>query len=71
MNEKQQHFQAAFQKQQELIGEINKLNDELNRKREEVIKIQGILEYLDQNGGNPNKDKEESATEVVSNPFQK
>lgn len=46
MNEHQEHLKYAIEKQQVLIGEINSLNTSINTKKEEFLKLQGVIEYL-------------------------
>ena len=50
MTEQQQHLQSVIQQSQTLVGEINKLNDEVASKRAMLTKLQGVAEYLDQIG---------------------
>jgi hypothetical protein len=50
MIEQQQHLQQAIEEQKSLISEINSLNEQLNYKKEMVLKLQGIIEYLQQTG---------------------
>lgn len=50
MTEQQQHLAQALEQQQQLIAEINALNAQLNAKRELVMKLQGVVEYLQQTG---------------------
>lgn len=50
MTEQQQHLQSAFEQQQQLINEINALNAQINSKREMLMKLQGVAEYLQQTG---------------------
>jgi hypothetical protein len=50
MNEQQLHLQSAIQQQSELIQEIQELNTKIVEKREMAVKLQGIIEYLQQTG---------------------
>jgi translation initiation factor 2B subunit (eIF-2B alpha/beta/delta family) len=50
MNEQQLHLQSAIQQQNELIQEIQELNTKIVEKREMAVKLQGIIEYLQQTG---------------------
>ena len=50
MTEQQQHLQSAIQKQNVLLNEIQKLQTEIDNKRQLAVKAQGIIEYLDQIG---------------------
>ena len=50
MTEQQQHLQYAIQQQNVLLNEIQKLQTEIDNKRQLAVKAQGIIEYLDQIG---------------------
>ena len=50
MTEQQTHLQSAIQQQQTLLNEIQKLQTEIDNKRQLAVKAQGIIEYLDQIG---------------------
>ena len=50
MTEQQQHLQSAIQQQNVLLNEIQKLQTEIDNKRQLAVKEQGIIEYLDQIG---------------------
>ena len=50
MTEQQQHLQSAIQQQNVLLNEIQKLQGEIDSKRQLAVKAQGIIEYLDQIG---------------------
>ena len=50
MTEQQQHLQSAIQQQNVLLNEIQKLQTEIDNKRQLAVKAQGIIEYLDQVG---------------------
>ena len=43
-----QHLQSAQQQQQQLLGEIQELQNQVSSKRELVLKVQGVIEYLQQ-----------------------
>ena len=64
MTEQQQHLQSVIQQSQTLIGEINKLNDEMTNKRAMLTKLQGVAEYLDQIGVRLPEEGEEEAAEA-------
>ena len=64
MTEQQQHLQSVIQQSQTLIGEINKLNDEVASKRAMLTKLQGVAEYLDQIGVKLPAEGEEEAAEA-------
>lgn len=64
MTEQQQHLQSAIQQQNTLLNEIQKLQGEIDSKRQLAVKAQGIIEYLDQIGVKlPEPDSTEAATE--------
>ena len=50
MTEQQQHLQSAVQQQNDLVQEIQELNAKIVEKRELAVKLQGIIEYLQQTG---------------------
>jgi hypothetical protein len=64
MTEQQQHLQSVIQQSQTLVGEINKLNDEMTGKRAMLTKLQGVAEYLDQIGVKLPAEGEEEAEEA-------
>ena len=45
-----QHLKTLLERRSTLNGEINKLNQEIALKRELFIKVQGIIEYLNEIG---------------------
>ncbi len=65
MTEQQQHLQSVIQQSQTLVGEINKLNDEMTSKRAMLTKLQGVAEYLDQIGVKLPEEGEEEAAEAA------
>ncbi len=50
MTEQQEHLVQAVEQQSQLVNEINELNSQLSAKRELALKLQGIIEYLQQTG---------------------
>ena len=50
MTEQQTHLQQVIEQQQQLVAEINTLNNQVATKREIVLKLQGVVEYLQQTG---------------------
>ena len=50
MTDQQKHLQQVIEQQQQTINEINTLNNQLATKREIALKLQGVLEYLEQTG---------------------
>ncbi len=43
-----QHLESAQQQQQQLVAEIQELQNQITSKRELVLKVQGVIEYLQQ-----------------------
>ena len=43
-----QQLQSAQQQQQQLLSEIQELQNQVSAKRELVLKVQGVIEYLQQ-----------------------
>ena len=63
MTEQQTHLQSAIQQQNVLLNEIQKLQTEIDNKRQLAVKAQCIIEYLDQIGVKlPEADAEGEAT---------
>ena len=50
MTEQQTHLQQVIEQQQQLVAEINTLNNQVATKRELALKLQGVIEYLQQTG---------------------
>jgi hypothetical protein len=50
MTEQQQHLSQALEQQKEVVNDINTLTNQLTVKRELALKLQGIIEYLEQIG---------------------
>ena len=50
MTEEQQNLTTAFERQKQIINEINQLNTEINIRKESALKLQGIIEYLQSKG---------------------
>ena len=48
MTEKQQHLQQVLAQQKQVIAEINDLSSQITLKREVALKLQGVIEYLQQ-----------------------
>jgi len=61
MTDQQQHLQQVLEQQKTLVGEINELNAQVDSKRQMALKLQGVLEYLQQLG--VELPKEEAAEE--------
>ena len=50
LTEQQQHLQKVVSQQNQLVAEINDLNAQADAKRQQAIKLQGIMEYLNELG---------------------
>ncbi len=50
MTEQQEHLAQVVEQQKQIINDINNLNGQLNSKKENLYKLQGIIEYLEQIG---------------------
>ena len=66
MTDQQKHLQQVIEQQQQTINEINILNNQLTTKTEIALKLQGVLEYLEQTGVVlPTKEELDAETEVT------
>jgi hypothetical protein len=66
MTDQQKHLQQVIDQQQQVINDINILNNQLTTKRELALKLQGVLEYLEQTGVVlPTKEELDAETEVT------
>ena len=63
--EQQNHLKSVVEQSQTLVNEINQLESQSKNKRDMLLKLQGIIEYLQQTGVELPKE-EEAATEVVT-----
>ena len=63
--EQQNHLKSVMEHAQTLATEINQLETQAKSKREMFLKLQGIVEYLQQTGVELPKE-EEAKTEVVT-----
>ena len=63
--EQQNHLKSVTDQAQTLVNEINQLEGAAKAKREMLLKLQGIIEYLQQTGVELPKE-EEAASEVVT-----
>ena len=61
--EQQNHLKSVTEQAQGLVSEINKLEGQAKQKRDLLLKLQGIMEYLQQTGV---KLPVEEAPEVVT-----
>ena len=50
LTEQQQHLQNVVSQQNQLIAEINELGAQADSKRQQAVKLQGIMEYLNELG---------------------
>ena len=64
--EQQNHLKSVVEQSQPLVNEINQLESQSKSKRDMLLKLQGIIEYLQQTGVELPKEEEEAATEVVT-----
>ena len=68
MTDQQQHLQQVLEQQKILVGEINELNSQVDSKRQMALKLQGVLEYLQQLGVELPKEEEAPAEEGEEAP---
>tara|TARA_Y200000002_G_C22259554_1_gene487331 strand:- start:164 stop:382 length:219 start_codon:yes stop_codon:yes gene_type:complete len=61
--EQQNHLKSVVEQSQGLISEINQLEVQAKQKRELLLKLQGIVEYLQQTGVTL---PEDTTTDVVT-----
>ena len=64
--EQQNHLKSVTEQAQGLVNEINQLEGQAKNKREMLLKLQGIIEYLQQTGVELPKEEEAKETEVVT-----
>ena len=57
--EQQNHLKSVTDQAQSLVNEINQLEGQAKEKRDMLLKLQGIIEYLQQTGVQLPKDEEE------------
>ena len=57
--EQQNHLKQVVEQSQTLVSEINQLEGQAKQKREMLLKLQGIVEYLQQTGVELPKEEEE------------
>lgn len=68
MTDQQQHLQQVLEQQKVLVGEINELNSQVDSKRQMALKLQGVLEYLQQLGVELPKEEEAPSEEGAEAP---
>ena len=64
--EQQNHLKSIVEQSKGLVNEINQLEGQAKSKREMLLKLQGIVEYLQQTGVELPKEDEAAETEVVT-----
>tara|TARA_B100001029_G_scaffold92510_1_gene75838 strand:- start:242 stop:457 length:216 start_codon:yes stop_codon:yes gene_type:complete len=42
------HLESAQQQQKQLVTEVQELQNQINAKKELILKVQGVIEYLGQ-----------------------
>ena len=50
MTDQQNHLTQLIEQQQALVNDINTLNAQVTSKRDLLLKVQGVIEYLEQTG---------------------
>ena len=50
MTDSQTHLKSAIEQRNNIVKDIEELNKQVNSKRELGLKVQGIIEYLEQTG---------------------
>ena len=50
MTDSQTHLKSAIEQRDNIVNEIAEVNKQINSKRELGLKVQGIIEYLEQTG---------------------
>ena len=56
----QLHLDSAIDQQKQLLSEIQELQTQVSNKREIVLKVQGVIEYLQQVTAEPVVESKES-----------
>ena len=65
--EQQNHLKSVVEQSQGLVTEINQLEGQAKQKRELLLKLQGIIEYLQQTGVSlPEEEVAAAGPEVVT-----
>ena len=60
--DQQNHLKSVTEQAQGLVNEINQLEAQAKSKREMLLKLQGIIEYLQQTGVELPKEEEPEVT---------
>ena len=66
--EQQNHLKSVVEQSKGLVNEINQLEGQAKQKRELLLKLQGIIEYLQQTG--VTLPEEAAAPEVVTSDVE-
>ncbi len=61
MTDQQNHLKQVLEQQKTLVAEINELNSAVESKKSMALKLQGVLEYLQQLGIELPKEEESPA----------
>ena len=64
MTDQQNHLKQVLELQKTLVAEINELNSAVESKKSMALKLQGVLEYLQQLGIELPKEEEAPAEEA-------
>lgn len=64
MTDQQQHLQTVIQQSNTIVSEMNNLNRQLESKKETLMKLQGVAEYLSQIGVTLPTEEEEAPAET-------
>jgi len=56
----QLHLDSAIEQQKQLLNEIQELQTQISNKKEIILKVQGVLEYLQQVTAEPVVESKES-----------
>ena len=72
MTDSQTHLKSAIEQRNSIVKEIDELQKAINTKRELGLKVQGIIEYLEQTGVKlPEEDAPvEPAAEAAAEPAE-
>jgi hypothetical protein len=65
MSEQQTHLKSALEQRETILKEIQELNTQITTKRELGLKVQGIIEYLEQVGVTLEEGTEEAPAEAA------
>ena len=68
MTDSQTHLKSAIEQRDAIVKEISELNTQINTKRELGLKVQGIIEYLEQTGVKLPEETEAPAAEEAPRP---